>query len=497
MSISLTPEDYRDLFTSALPGVSDADTIEPDLRTLFTPDSHRLALEPDTTVVRGARGVGKTVWFKAIQDPLLRQTAADAYQLPRLNRIETHPGFGMKLEPDRFPGPAVLESLLTGTSDSTQIWTAVLLVALDVGEISALPRWLDRLEWVRQNPEAVEHALVKVDHSAADEGVTHLILFDALDRLHTDRTKADRLVGGILRLALDLRTRTRNLRAKVFIRHDMFGGSQLHFPDSSKLVANATDLTWTGPNLYGLLFHYLGNCGTELARNFRESSGRWREGVGSDHEERDRGVRRYVPPVEISGDRDTQEELFVRIAGRYMGTNHRKGHTYTWLPNHLMDGIGQVSPRSFLRALSKAVAVTRESYAGHNYALHYEGIRRGVQDASRIRVQEVDEDIPWVRMAVGALAEMQVPTDLAAIVTRWSERSLGERLSEVAGKVDIRTEGDVRAGPRNPHDYPRLVDELYELGIMTRRSNGRIDLPDVYRIAFDIGRRGGVPRIRN
>ena len=74
MSISLTPEDYRDLFTSALPGVSDADTIEPDLRTLFTPDSHRLALEPDTTVVRGARGVGKTVWFKAIQDPLLRQT---------------------------------------------------------------------------------------------------------------------------------------------------------------------------------------------------------------------------------------------------------------------------------------------------------------------------------------------------------------------------------------------------------------------------------------
>ena len=37
-------------------------------------------------------------------------------------------------------------------------------------------------------------------------------------------------------------------------------------------------------------------------------------------------------------------------------------------------------------------------------------------------------------------------------------------------------------------------DQLVALGVMTRRTNGKIDLPDVYRIAFDIGRRGGVPR---
>jgi hypothetical protein len=41
-----------------------------------------------------------------------------------------------------------------------------------------------------------------------------------------------------------------------------------------------------------------------------------------------------------------------------------------------------------------------------------------------------------------------------------------------------------------------LINELMGLGIMTRRRDGRIDLPDVYRIAFDIGRKGGVPRIR-
>ncbi|MCE7083045.1 hypothetical protein [Streptomyces sp. ST2-7A] len=41
---------------------------------------------------------------------------------------------------------------------------------------------------------------------------------------------------------------------------------------------------------------------------------------------------------------------------------------------------------------------------------------------------------------------------------------------------------------------PGLIDQLVDLGVMTRRAKGKIDLPDVYRIAFGPGRRGGVPR---
>ncbi|HEX5497119.1 MAG TPA: hypothetical protein VFX70_21360 [Mycobacteriales bacterium] len=275
----------------------------------------------------------------------------------------------------------------------------------------------------------------------------------------------------------------------------MFTGDQLNFPDSSKLLANATSLTWTTPNLYGFLFHYRGNGEGEVASRFRESSGRWRQaapqvgqhGLGD----------RYVAPVELSGDREAQAALFVRIAGSYMDANHRKRHMYTWLPNHLMDGREQVSPRSFLRALSMAVEVTREGYASYQYALHYEGIRQGVQEASRIRVKEVAEDVPWVTTAVGDLSGTQVPTEPESIVARWTERSLGDRLAAELAAMDPDTnEGGVRTGPKDPHDYLTLIDELCELGVMTRRVNGRVDLPDVYRIAFGIGRRGGVPRIR-
>lgn len=53
----------------------------------------------------------------------------------------------------------------------------------------------------------------------------------------------------------------------------------------------------------------------------------------------------------------------------------------------------------------------------------------------------------------------------------------------------------VRTGPRHPDDLPRLITELRELGVMTEpRSDGRLDLPDVYRIAFGLGRKGGVAK---
>src|SRR5262249_46450639 len=114
--------------------------------------------------------------------------------------------------------------------------------------------------------------------------------------------------------------------------HDMLKSGRLHFPDSSKLISNAADLTWTEPNLYGLLFHHLGNADSDFAKRFGESySGLRKETIWHG------APSRYVPPGELVGDRRTQQELFVRIAGPYMGTDHRRGHTYTWLPNHLMD----------------------------------------------------------------------------------------------------------------------------------------------------------------
>lgn len=482
MTSGLSATEYRELLQVALPASTDADTVDPQPRTLFTPYSHRSALDPDVTVVRGARGVGKTVWFKALQDSRLRALAADEYQLGRLTSVRPLTGYGAELDPDAYPGPKTLGRLIDSGIDPYDIWTAVLLHALGKFGTCGGSTWAERAQWVRDYPDKQEAALAAADREARDATATKLILFDALDRLHASRDYADRLITGIFRLALELRTGTRNLRAKVFIRPDMFDSLRLNFPDASKLTANAADLRWFETNLYGLFFQQLGNAADAAAAAFRLETGQWRDAADG----------RYVMPRGLMGDGDLQKRAFTRIAGPYMGANHRKGHTYTWLPNHLVDGIGQTSPRSFLQALRTANDETMAKFAGSQYALYWEGIRRGVQAASITRVAEVTEDLPWVEAIMRPLAGLQVPVDRDALVQRWEETSVTTALQ---GSDDIGDERRVRTGPRNPRDYDELISELIEIGIITRRSTGRLDLPDVYRIAFGLGRRGGVPRL--
>lgn len=51
------------------------------------------------------------------------------------------------------------------------------------------------------------------------------------------------------------------------------------------------------------------------------------------------------------------------------------------------------------------------------------------------------------------------------------------------------------SGPRDIDDPVALLKELDDLGVVTRRDTDTVDLPDIYRLAFDISRRGGVPRM--
>jgi hypothetical protein len=482
-NVELPKAEYRQLILEALPSAVDAETTGPQIHTLFTPTTHRNALAPDATIVRGARGVGKTVWYTALQSPELRDIAAQTYTIPRLRSIHPIPGYGSQLRPNEYPGPATLTSLMQSGYDAYDIWTVVLLVGLADPVVAEVDTWRERIDWVRNNPEHREQAIALADNQAVARQQIKLLLFDALDRLSNDRTIAESLITGILRLALDLRTRTRQLRAKVFIRPDMLETARLQFTDASKLLANAADLGWSPANLYGLVFNYLGNASSEASLAFRRGSGEWVHLSG-----------RYQAPNDLVRDSVRQQEVFEGIAGKYMGTDYRKGRTYTWLPSHLVDGIGQVSPRSFLSALRRAAEVTEERFVQSANPLHPDGIREGVQAASQIRVQEIAEDLPWVSATIEPLRGLQVPMEKEVITQRWREHDLESELRKQYSLGEARDESQVRVGPRS-YIYGDLIPELMELGVMSRRADGRIDLPDVYRIAFGIGRKGGVRRI--
>lgn len=495
MTAAPTTDEYRTLITRALGVALDADTDGPDLRRLFTPSSHRLALDPDVTVVRGARGTGKTYWAKALTDPELREVAARSYMMPRLRRVRVTTGFTTGGGSDTpYPSKRKIARVLREVT-ATEVpevfeyfWYSVVMMALGVPEIASIPDWADRIRWAEDNEDAYEDALRKADREARESGETRVLLFDALDHLHADRTTADRLVSALFQVALELRLTTGALRAKIFVRPDMYDSAPKRFPDASKLGANAADLEWSRENLYGLLFHQLGNHQSAEAEKFRAQYGTWQvESEG-----------RFIAPVDVIADAKCQEKVFVSLAGPHMGTDRRKGHTFTWVPNHLQDGKGRVSPRTWLLALRTAADLTAERYATQAYPLHYEALRESLYEASRVRVDELREDIGWAAAAIGQLEGEQVPMEPSHVRFMWEQGGLTGILRDVVA-TDENGEGpeggrDGGSGPRDADDPFALIDELVDLGVLTKRTSGALDLPDVYRLAFNIGRKGGVPR---
>ncbi|WP_033324499.1 hypothetical protein [Streptomyces yerevanensis] len=488
MTHDLTTDEYRTLLVQAPGSAFDADTEQPDLLKMFTPSSHRRALDPDVTVVLGARGTGKTYWTKVLETEELRKVAAASYMIPRLSDLDVTTGHGRGGGSGAaYPTRKIVRKLVQQAPEGEEFrefcenfWFAIILLALEVPTVLHLPDWQARIDWVAEHPEESEAALWDRDRDAQQNGSPHLLIFDALEHLHQDRSVVDKLVSALFAVALDLRLSFRSIRAKIFVRPDMYASAPKDFADASKLDANRAELTWTPENLYGMLFHRLGNQPGPEAEKFRARTGPWHP----------QGDSRYTAPVEVIADPERQEKVFGAMAGLYMGADHRKGYTYTWLPNHLQDGNGEISPRTMLRAVSKAAEVTRDRHPGHEFALHHDAIRQAVQDASQIRVAEIKEDIRWAAAAVEKLRGTQVPMEPSVVIHIWSTESLATELRKLL------EDSEDGSGPADVGDYFGLIKELTALGVMTERASGAVDLPDVYRLAFDIGRKGGVSRPR-
>ncbi len=469
---------FRSAFLSAIPAQNIG---VPEAKYLYIPKTHLRALHPDHALVRGIRGAGKSVWWSVLQFEdlswLLKQIFPSA-MMP--TSIEVKPGFGEQLNPQAYPGRDTLELLLT-SHQPRLIWRTVVLWG-----VRAIPEhletWTDRVGWVAQNPELAERNLSTAHQQMAQKQTLGLFVFDALDRTATTWDSRARLLDGLLENLLEFRS-FRFIRLKAFVRPDMLVGPEIgRFPDASKVLTGAIDLSWPRAQLFGLLWQYLLNAPTaEGQPGFRELCKQvFHQRLGL-HE----GV--WHGSDEMNTDEETQRSIFEVLAGEFMGSNRLRGYPYTWLPNHLADAYGQVSPRSFLAALREAAEDTDRCYPQHPQALHYEALKRGVQKASQIRVEEFEEDFPWIREVMKPLKELTVPCSLTQIDERWVKAKLKQKLGEQRQGVLPGRSNDFSAG---------LIEQLTSVGIFSRMPDQRINLPDVYRVGFGLKRLGGVKPLR-
>lgn len=463
----------REAICMALPVDPSNHGLAPAPERVYLPSAHVKALRLESSLVIGARGVGKSFWTAVLRNPSLRALLGTT--ISDLTQAEVAIGFAVGEDIDAYPTSAVFAQLMEQRFAPYDIWRAVLLRWLAQIVEVAIPveTWPQTVEWVRTELETVARIMKQADQRLVQTRRQGLIVFDGLDRTSQDWGRMDEAVRELLRLVLELKS-YRALHGKVFLREDQWGRAQ-GIPDASKLKPTSATLKWWPHDLHGLLVHLLINAPApqgELLRNFL-SQGHSRPFT----EER----QVWLLDQKLMLDSQDQRALFERLAGPWMGKDARRGVPYVWSVSHLADARGETSPRSFLAAIRKAAEDSCERHL-EGRPLHFDSIRRGVQAASGIRIAELAEDHPWIRRVCEPLEGISVPCTLDLLTECWSNR-----FSEgPAALHEFRLPQGVSQGWRGVHE------ELEQLGVLERMLDGRVNMPDLYRVGFRLGRKGGV-----
>lgn len=473
----LASNEIRRAIIDSLPSDTSLHGRIPEKRSVYVPPSHVKALRLECSLVIGARGVGKSFWNAALNSKEIRRMLGQS--VVDLLKVDVHTGYGESANLDAYPDRDVFASLLSGNISSYDIWRAVIgrWAAAAVSEDIPCGSWMESAEWVKHEPECFGRLLQRANDLFKQNGRHGLIVFDALDRTGSEWQTMDTVVRDLLRVVLLLKPYP-CLHGKLFLRDDQFAGRKItDFPDASKLLSTRVDLTWALNDLHGLLWQFFcngsGRDGEELRRIYESVTGARLEYMAEVWSVSDM----------VKRDEKVQRALFAKIAGQWMGRDRRRGVPYVWSVGHLADARGRTSPRSFLAAIRAAAEDTETRYPSHPLPLHYESIKCGVQKASGIRVSEMAEDYAWVEKLMQPLRGLSVPCQFDLIQKLWTD-SFGNDPETIAGQG------------LPPEHYEAgwigIRKDLEALGIFESLMDGRINMPDLYRVGFGLGRRGGV-----
>jgi hypothetical protein len=448
---------------------------EIDLERVFFPDGHRGVLDIKRQLVVGNRGMGKSFWTHALTNSAVRERLARAYAFPKLANTNVIIGFNGSIKLS-IVAPTIeeIQAARNAGHDPELVWrTVILRAARSLRPVGTTSSFSDAISQLQARPGDYARELTAVDDEMADRGSSVLVVFDALDRLAPQWGPIREMTRGLLLTVLGLQS-FRSIRAKVFMRVDQFADTELfRFPDSSKIRNDRVDLAWRPLELYGLLAFELSRQ-PAAARVLKELAERLE-------------VHFALPTAggRLDAIPHDQEALVAAIAGEYMGRDRKRGRVYTWVPLHLGDAANNCSPRTFLTAWKTAA---EHVPAPQRLAVDYLGLNEGVRRASNARLTELREDYPWIDLALAPLRRQFVPIQKADLFQLWSEERVTERIVEQAKGKDALAP----IGMFTEDNQDALLQTMTQIAVMEERTNGKINVPDIFRVEAEILRKGGV-----
>ena len=447
----------------------------------FFPDGHRGVLDFRRQLVVGNRGMGKSFWTHALLNVDLRHRLAHVYNLPALASTEVVIGFnGSERITEIAPTTDEVAGALKSGCDPELIWRAVMLrAAYSYTTSEPAPPLSEALRQLQASPELYAKVLTAADDALITRKKSLLVVFDALDRLGDalgqDWVAIRALTKGLLMRAVGLQS-FRAIRAKIFMRVDQFGDTELfRFTDSSKITNDRVDLTWRPFELYGLLLFELIRVTGNIARD---------ELIALATQT---NTTRALPEngqINTAALED-QPVIIAAIAGEFMGGHKKRGRVYTWVPLHLGDAANNCSPRTFLTAWKTAAIHVPPPT---DLAVDHLGLIDGVRRASSTRLAELREDYPWIDGTLAPLRRQFVPISRDELFALWSDSNVVADILSKAEEKHWLAPIDL-VSTQNP---AALLSTMARIAVMEIRANGKINVPDIFRVEAEILRKGGV-----
>jgi hypothetical protein len=178
------------------------------------------------------------------------------------------------------------------------------------------------------------------------------------------------------------------------------------------------------------------------------------------------------------------------LAGTYMSAGphgYKKGKTYDWPIAHLADALNEVTPRSFLGLM---IAAAKYGPPPEDRVITPDGIRHGLREASQTRVDQLHQEFPWIKGVLAPLAGLLLPQNEREVFRAWKATQTVKKLLKDADRHNY-----LPPFSKGPANEESLFQALERIGVMFRRKDNRIDMPDLFRVAAKLLKKGGMTPI--